>query len=95
METPRIAQVRVASHLRLLVTFEDGTVKAYDCAPLLVRQEFRLLADPGFFKAVRLDIGGYGISWNEEIDLSEYELWHHGIQSAAGTATSVRDHDAA
>ncbi len=27
---------------------------------------------------VRVDTGGYGISWNDAIDLSEYELWTHG-----------------
>ena len=25
-----------------------------------------------------MDIGGYGVSWNEDIDISEYELWDSG-----------------
>jgi hypothetical protein len=25
-------------------------------------------------------VGGYGISWNDEIDLSEYELWTNGAE---------------
>jgi len=45
---------------------------------LLSRPEFRLLSVPAFFRAVRVDAGGYGISWNDGIDLSEYELWTNG-----------------
>jgi len=45
---------------------------------LLSRPEFRLLSVPACFRAVRVDAGGYGISWNDDIDLSEYELWTNG-----------------
>lgn len=31
-----------------------------------------------FFKSVKVDSGGYGVSWNDDIDLSEYELWVNG-----------------
>jgi hypothetical protein len=37
-----------------------------------------MLSEPGFFKAVRVDPGGYGISWSDDIDISEYELWTNG-----------------
>lgn len=62
----------------LSVRFDNGVEKKYDCAPLLERDEFRMLADPGFFNIVRRDPGGYGVSWDDDIDLSEYELWHNG-----------------
>ena len=32
-----------------------------------------------FFKAVTVDPGGYGGSWSDEMDLSEYELWECGV----------------
>lgn len=75
---PRIDSVRPLDGMRLLVAFANGQWRAYDCRPLLGRPQFRLLADPGFFGAVRVDAGGYGISWNDDIDLSEYELWMNG-----------------
>jgi len=31
------------------------------------------------FRALHVDAGGYGISWNDDIDLSEYELWTNGV----------------
>ena len=72
---PRIESVKPIGYARLLVLFKNGEQKAYDCGPLLSRPQFRLLADPALFRAVRIDAGGYGISWNDDIDLSEYELW--------------------
>jgi len=30
------------------------------------------------FEQACMDNGGYGVSWNEDIDISEYELWNIG-----------------
>ncbi|MDX9979632.1 MAG: DUF2442 domain-containing protein [Lentisphaeria bacterium] len=75
---PKIASVQAAEKMRLLVTFRNGEGRIYDCRQLLSRSRFHLLADPGFFRAVKVDAGGYGVSWNDDLDLSEYELWTHG-----------------
>ncbi|CDH46826.1 MAG: DUF2442 domain-containing protein [Candidatus Competibacteraceae bacterium] len=40
---------------------------------------FADLKNSAFFKNVRVDQGGYAVYWNDEIDISEYELWTHGI----------------
>lgn len=32
----------------------------------------------GLFEQVKVDAGGYGISWNDEIDLSCNELYENG-----------------
>ena len=76
--TPRIDSVQAVGRTRLLIRFRNGEQRTYDCGPLLSRPQFRLLMDPAFFRAVRVDAGGYGISWNDDIDLSEYELWTNG-----------------
>jgi hypothetical protein len=31
-----------------------------------------------FFKNVKVEQGGYAVSWNDDIDISEYELWCNG-----------------
>jgi len=36
------------------------------------------LKNPVLFKSVRVEKGGYAIFWNDDIDISEYELWKHG-----------------
>ena len=60
------------------MTFDNGTRKVYDCKPLLQSEVFALLQDEWLFRTVRADAGGYGISWTEELDLSEAELWENG-----------------
>jgi hypothetical protein len=75
---PRIITAAAVGPLKLAVGFDNGIEKEYDCAPLLARLSFQLLKDPGFFRAVRVDAGGYGVSWNDDVDLSEYELWTNG-----------------
>ncbi|MGA2617483.1 MAG: DUF2442 domain-containing protein [Thermoguttaceae bacterium] len=79
---PKIARVEPIGQTELLVRFDNGVEKIYDCRSLLVRPQFHLLANTAFFRAVRVDPGGYGISWSDEIDLSEYELWVRGTPPA-------------
>jgi len=80
--TPRIKSVRAIGNSELLVCFENGVEKTYDCKPLFARPEFHLLEVPALFRAVRVDAAGYGISWNDNLDLSEYELWTNGKPAA-------------
>jgi hypothetical protein len=42
---------------------------------------FATLKDqPEVFASVAVDVGGYGIIWNDELDLSCDELWENGVQ---------------
>jgi hypothetical protein len=75
---PRVVEVGTVKPRSLKVSFENGVVKNYDCTEILNMPVFALLKDPAFFKTVHVDPGGYGISWNDSIDLSEYELWTNG-----------------
>lgn len=67
---------------RLLVTFGNGVEKIYDCNQLLHLEMFQSLENEVFFKSVKVDAGGYGVSWNDDVDLSEYELWVNGKEPA-------------
>ena len=78
MFPPKIQSVQPLDDKQLLVSFENGYKKVYDCKQLLQKEPFKLLSNVAFFRAVQVDPGGYGISWNEDIDLSEYELWVNG-----------------
>ncbi|MBZ4218615.1 MAG: DUF2442 domain-containing protein [Chlorobium sp.] len=77
-QIPKIKAIKTGAKTQLRVTFECGTEKLYDCSQLLARPEFQLLKTPAFFNGVRVDPGGYGISWNDDVDISEYELWTNG-----------------
>ena len=80
MAIPKIRTVRPQDQKKLLVTFDNGIEKIYDCEQLLKIELFQLLKNDAFFKSVAVDAGGYGISWNDAVDLSEYELWVNGVE---------------
>jgi hypothetical protein len=75
MTTPKIQSVQPLEGMKLSVLFANGVRKIYDCNQLLHLEPFKVLQNEAFFKAVKVDPGGYGISWNDNVDLSEYELW--------------------
>lgn len=66
-------------NMELLVEFTDKQTKRYDVKPLLGRwKQFEALTATGLFNCVKVDIGGYGVSWNNDLDLSCNELWENG-----------------
>ena len=82
MEVPKILSIRSLDDRKLLVKFANGVEKIYDCKPLIENFEpFKPLENEVFFKQVKVDMGGYGISWNDKVDLSEYELWTNAIEA--------------
>jgi len=82
MDAPKIESVQALDNKKLLVKFVNAVEKIYDCTPLLNREMFEVLKNDAFFKSVKVDSGGYGISWNDDVDLSEYELWTNGVEVA-------------
>ena len=62
----------------LLVRFDNGQERKYDVAPLLTRKMFAPLKNLALFRSVEVEQGGYAITWNNDIDISEYELWRNG-----------------
>ena len=76
---PKILNVESIKGKRLLVTFQNGTKKIYDCSPLLENDIFKALQNDAFFNSVHVDKHGYGIVWDDELDLSESELWINGM----------------
>lgn len=77
----KIKDVKPLENYKLLVTFENGEIKNYDVKPLFNKWAvFKdLLSIHGLFKQVKVDVGGYGISWNDDIDLSCNELYYNGV----------------
>jgi len=75
----KIRSVTDLPDYRLLLHFSDGTAKQYDVRPLLSREPFSdLRSVKGLFEQVTVDPGGYGISWNDDIDIDGEELWANG-----------------
>ncbi|MCK4766376.1 MAG: DUF2442 domain-containing protein [Candidatus Aminicenantes bacterium] len=76
---PKIKDVYVDKGYILVVNFENGVQKKYDFNRNFDNPVFRDLKNEYLFKQVKVDTGGYGISWNDDLDLSENELWKNGV----------------
>ena len=63
----------------MLIEFPQDEVKKYDLSSLLNKPMFASLQNASFFKNFRIESGGYGLVWNEDIDIREYELWKNGV----------------
>ena len=78
----KIKNVSPIMGYKLSVQFSIGVTKIYDVNPLFDRipafAYFKENVDEFF--DVKVDVGGYGIIWNDDLDLSCDELWDHGIQ---------------
>lgn len=76
----KINSVTPLSDFRLLLHFSNGSAKEYDMKPLFSRMTaFQPLQDiPGLFQQASVDVGGYGVSWNDDIDIDGEELWVNG-----------------
>ena len=78
MKYPIIKSVSVIGKHTLLVGFSDGEQRRYDVSPLLGREMFSALKNPACLRNVRIDKGGYALVWDENTDISEYEIWTNG-----------------
>ena len=77
----KVKKVSPLPNLRLSVQFCEGVTKLYDVTPLLESiPAFAVLKkEPALFGCVSVDVGGYGVIWDDELDLSSDELWEHGL----------------
>jgi len=75
----KIKKVIPKENLIIEVEFENEVKKIYDVKQVLQKWKiFKTLESEEIFKRVVVDVGGYGISWNESIDLSCEEIWENG-----------------
>ena len=76
----KIKTVAPMPDFKLSVQFSEGVTKVYDMKPLFEKLPVfkQLENDPAAFDDVAVDMGGYGIVWNDNLDLSCDELWENG-----------------
>ena len=77
----KVKSVKPLENYRLMIEFTDNTKKMYEVRRLFrLKSMFGKLKDKDFFRTVYVDLGGDGIVWDDDIDLSSYELWNNGIE---------------
>ncbi|MDD6644239.1 MAG: DUF2442 domain-containing protein [Faecousia sp.] len=76
----KIKNVFPLPEYQLSVQFAEGVTKIYDVKPLFQKiPAFQSLENSNDFGGVSVDVGGYGIIWNDALDLSCDELWENGV----------------
>lgn len=78
----KIKNISALPEFKLSVQFSEGVTKIYDVKPLFEKiPSFATLKEqPEVFSSAIVDVGGYGIVWNDDLDLSCDELWENGMR---------------
>ncbi len=79
--THRIQTVTARENYIVEVLFYGGEIKQYDMKSLFsVFPQFMVFQTvAGLFQNVQVDNGGYGISWNDDLDLDAETIWEGGV----------------
>lgn len=76
-----IKKVKAKKNFIISAVFINGVIKEYDMKTLFkdIPQFQDFEKNSGLFEQVQVDMGGYGISWNDKLDLAANEIWVNGI----------------
>ena len=78
----KVTHVQPLDDLWLRVNFVNGETKYYDIKQLIKTfPVYEDLYNRDIYQLVKVDCGGYAVSWNSDIDISECELWGNGVSS--------------
>lgn len=80
----KIKSVKPLDDFVILVVFRNGIEKTYDMRKLYpIFPQFKEFEKvTGLFEQVKVDTGGYGVSWNDELDLDAEDIWEDGVQTS-------------
>ncbi|MCT7953062.1 DUF2442 domain-containing protein [Ancylothrix sp. C2] len=92
MKPPRIVWAEAIDNQTLVIKFTNDEFRQYDISKLLHNHLFAKLHNPVVFKNFRIEDGGYGLVWDEDVDRREYELWQNGISVAGGDVAIHLEH---
>ncbi len=75
----RAVRVETFGDHAILVQFDDGKKKAYNCYPLMEQKMFSKLRDKDFFRTVRIDEMGL-VCWDDATDINPHELYNNSTE---------------
>lgn len=82
----KIKSVITQNDLIISATFFDGTVKEYSVDRLFnIYPQLKELENRELFNSVQVDAGGYGVSWDDDLDLDAETIWEDGIEIGKDT----------
>lgn len=77
----KIKNVETLNNKILKIYFENKKIKYYDMKNLIKKNiNFKSLNNDAIFNMAKVDRGGYGVIWTDEIDISGEELYVNGVE---------------
>lgn len=66
------------SDTKILVEFDSGVTGVFDCSPFFRDPYWKRLADPAFFRLVRVECGT--LVWPGDIDIAPEDVWEKTVR---------------
>ena len=81
MDRVKVLSATPLADMRLLIVFSNQVVKLFDVRQIVADYpEYADLENDDLFSLVKVEAGGYGVSWTSDLDASEGELWENGLE---------------
>ena len=78
-----VTNVVAQNDCTLLLDFADGSRKIFSVRPLLEKEIYLPLRNPGFFMQAKVECGT--VVWNSEVDIAPEYLYENGVAITALT----------
>lgn len=77
----KITSIAALPDYILLVGFASGEYKQLDLKPIIEKYPpFKSLTEvAGLYEQVKIDVGGYGLIWNDDLDISADGIYEKGL----------------
>ena len=77
----KIATLATLPNYTLLAGFSNGEYKLFDLKPYIEKYKpFQALnIVNGLYEQAKIDVGGYGVVWNDELDISADAIYEKGV----------------
>lgn len=73
----KVVKVKFIGDYKISVLFNNFKEKTIDFKPLLKYPCYKKLKNIDLFKKAKVDVGGYGVIWDSEIDISADSLYYN------------------
>lgn len=72
----RAVNVKPLLNYLLLIRFDNGEERVFNCFPLLENDLYKKIEDQQFFQTVHIDDMGL-VCWDDSMDINPYELYNN------------------
>lgn len=73
-----VIDMKLQGGYKLLLTFENGELREFDCSALLNEKPFDAIANPAIFKQAKIEYGT--VVWPNEIDIAPETLYLDSVR---------------